>query len=57
MYNFKIKDFDRKSYMQVKNLSQEFIDAFKLEYSRLVESGQNKKTLLERIRKALSFHL
>ena len=37
--------------------SPEFIEAFKLEYSRLVESGQNKRTLFERMRKALTFHL
>jgi len=47
----------RSFYPRRFELSKEFIDAFKLEYSRLTESGQNKKTLLERIRKALSFHL
>ena len=47
----------RSFYPRKFELSKEFIDAFKLEYSRLVESGQNKKTLLERIRKALNFHL
>ena len=36
---------------------KEFLEAFKLEYSRLVESGQNKRTLFERMRKALTFHL
>jgi len=45
---FKIKDFDRKSYMQVKNLSQEFIDEYlglyinsknRLMNSLLIESG------------------
>tara|TARA_R110002020_G_scaffold332532_1_gene547944 strand:+ start:420 stop:611 length:192 start_codon:yes stop_codon:yes gene_type:complete len=39
------------------DLSPEFVEAFKLEYSRLIESGQNKRTLFERIRKALTFHL
>ena len=47
----------RSFYPRKFELSTEFLDAFKLEYSRLVEGGQNKKTLLERIRKALSFHL
>lgn len=47
----------RSFYPRKFELSQEFIDAFKLEYGRLVESGQNRKTVLERIRKALSFHL
>ena len=45
---FKIKDFDRKSYMEVRNLTQEFIDDFlglyinpknRLMNSLLVESG------------------
>ena len=34
----------RSFYPRKFELSQEFIEAFKLEYSRLVESGQNKKT-------------
>ena len=47
----------RSFYPRRFELSKEFLEAFKLEYSRLVEGGQNRKTLLERIRKALSFHL
>ena len=47
----------RSFYPRKFELSREFLDAFKLEYSRLIESGQNRKTLLERIRKALSFHI
>jgi hypothetical protein len=47
----------RSFYPRKFELSQEFIDAFKLEYSRLAEAGQNRRTLLERIRKALTFHL
>ena len=47
----------RSFYPRKFDLSPEFIEAFKLEYSRLVESGQNKRTLFERMRKALSFHL
>ena len=47
----------RSFYPRKFELSQEFIDAFKLEYSRLLEAGQNRRTVLERMRKALSFHL
>jgi hypothetical protein len=47
----------RSFYPRKFDLSPEFIEAFKLEYSRLVESGQNKRTLFERMRKALTFHL
>jgi len=47
----------RSFYPRKFELSQEFIDAFKVEYSRLLEAGQNRRTVLERIRKALSFHL
>ena len=47
----------RSFYPRKFDLSPEFIEAFKLEYSRLVESGQNKRTLFERIRKALTFYL
>ena len=47
----------RSFYPRKFDLSPEFVEAFKLEYSRLVESGQNKRTLFERMRKALTFHL
>ena len=47
----------RSFYPRKFELSQEFVDAFKLEYSRLLEAGQNRRTVLERIHKALSFHL
>ena len=47
----------RSFYPRKFELSQEFIDAFKVEYSRLLEAGQNRRTVLERMRKALSFHL
>ena len=47
----------RSFYPRKFDLSPEFIEAFKLVYSRLIESGQNKRTLFERIRKALTFHL
>ena len=47
----------RSFYPRKFDLSPEFVEAFKLEYSRLLESGQNKRTLFERMRKALTFHL
>tara|TARA_R100000008_G_scaffold53517_1_gene32502 strand:- start:14760 stop:14951 length:192 start_codon:yes stop_codon:yes gene_type:complete len=47
----------RSFYPRKFDLSPEFIEAFKAEYSRLIESGQNKRTLFERMRKALTFHL
>ena len=47
----------RSFYPRKFDLSPEFVEAFRLEYSRLIESGQNKRTLFERIRKALTFHL
>ena len=47
----------RSFYPRKFDLSSEFIEAFKIEYSRLVESGQNRRTLFERMRKALTFHL
>ena len=47
----------RSFYPRKLDLSPEFIEAFKLEYTRLIEGGQNKRTLFERIRKALTFHL
>ena len=47
----------RSFYPRKLELSPEFIEAFKSEYSRLVEGWQNKRTLLERMRKALTFHL
>ena len=47
----------RSFYHRKLELSPEFLEAFKAEYARLVETGQNKRTLLERMRKALTFHL
>ncbi len=47
----------RSFYPRKLELSPEFLEAFKTEYSRLVENGQNRRTLLERMRKALTFHL
>ncbi len=47
----------RSFYPRKLELSPEFLEAFRAEYSRLLENGQNKRTLLERMRKALTFHL
>lgn len=38
-------------------LSKEFVEAFRKEYARLVESGENKKSLHNRLSKALRFHM
>ena len=47
----------RMFYPRNLELSKEFIEAFKKEYSKLVEQGENKKTLHTRMSKALRFHL
>ena len=47
----------RQFYPRNFELSQEFVDAFVREYKRLLESGQKKTTLLEKMSKALKFHL
>lgn len=52
-----IRTTRRQFYPRNFELSQEFLDAFKLEYKRLLESGQQPKALLEKINKALRFHV
>lgn len=52
-----IKVTRRQFYPRNFELSQEFVDAFKAEYTRLKESGQRPKSLLEKINKALKFHI
>ena len=47
----------RMFYPRNLELSKEFVEAFKREYSRLSESGENKKNLHSRMSKALRFHL
>lgn len=47
----------RQFYPRNFELSNEFINAFKAEYKRLIESGQTPKTLMEKLNKALKFHL
>lgn len=39
------------------SLSEDFINAFHREIDRLQEEGQNPKNLLERVNKALHFHI
>lgn len=52
-----IRTVRRQFYPRNFELSQEFIEAFKTEYKRLMESGQRPKALLEKINKALKFHV
>lgn len=52
-----IRTVRRQFYPRNFELSQEFLDAFKLEYKRLLESGQRPKALLEKMNKALKFHV
>jgi hypothetical protein len=52
-----IKTTRRMFYPRNFDLSEDFINAFKLEYKRLLEGGQRPKALLEKINKALKFHL
>tara|TARA_R110002167_G_scaffold267507_1_gene474133 strand:- start:373 stop:585 length:213 start_codon:yes stop_codon:yes gene_type:complete len=52
-----IKVTRRQFYPRNFGLSEEFLSAFKVEYKRLLESGQRPKALLEKMNKALKFHL
>ena len=52
-----LKTTRRQFYPRNFELSEEFLNAFKSEYKRLLESGQTSKTLLEKINKALRFHV
>ena len=52
-----IKTTRRQFYPRNFELSEEFLGAFKIEYKRLLESGQRPKALLEKINKALRFHV
>ena len=52
-----IKTVRRQFYPRNFELSSEFVDAFKNEYKRLLEGGQRPKALLEKINKALKFHI
>lgn len=52
-----IKTVRRQFYPRNFELSQEFVDAFKVEYKRLLQGGQKPKALLEKMNKALKFHI
>jgi hypothetical protein len=52
-----IKTTRRQFYPRNFELSEDFVNAFKAEYRRLAESGQRPKALLEKINKALKFHV
>lgn len=47
----------RLFYPRGMKLSQDFVNAFHREYDRLVGEGQNPKSLLERVSKAMRFHV
>lgn len=51
-----IKVTRRQFYPRNFELSNEFVDAFKVEYKRLLEAGQSPRKVLEKINKALKFH-
>lgn len=52
-----IKVTRRQFYPRNFELSEDFVNAFKVEYKRLLEGGQRPKALLEKINKALKFHI
>lgn len=47
----------RLFYPRGMKLSEDFVNAFHREYDRLVSEGLNPKTLIERVGKAMSFHV
>jgi len=47
----------RMFYPRNLELSPDFVEAFRKEYSRLVENGENKKSLHARLAKAVRFHM
>lgn len=47
----------RLFYPRGMNLSEQFINAFHREYDRLIGEGLNPKTLVERVGKAMKFHI
>ncbi len=52
-----IRTVRRQFYPRNFELSEDFVNAFKAEYNRLMESGQRPKALLEKMNKALKFHI
>lgn len=53
---FKPLTQNRVFYPRNMKLSEDFINAFHREYDRLVDEGQNPKSLVPRFGKALKFH-
>ena len=51
-----LKFFKRVFYPRNLKLSEEFVNAFKKEYKRLIDEGHNSKRILDLISKALVFH-
>ena len=47
----------RQFYPRNFELSEDFITAFQREYGRLNEAGQRPNTLIERMSKAMKFHI
>jgi len=51
-----IKTVKREFYPKNFRLSEEFVKAFRSEYTRLVKEGNHPRKVLARINKALLFH-
>lgn len=47
----------RHFYPRNLKLSEDFINAFRSEYTRLIDEGQDERRLLDRVGKALRFHV
>ena len=54
---YKPRPMPRMFYPRGMKLSEDFINAFHREYDRLVHEGVNPKTLVERVSKAMKFHV
>lgn len=52
-----IKTVKRSFYPRNFQLSEDFVNAFKLEYKRLLDEGVDPAKVLSRISKALLFHV
>ena len=54
---FKPIPMKRLFYPRGMKLSEDFVNAFHREYDRLMSEGQNPRSLLERVNKAMRFHV
>jgi len=52
-----LKTQSRLFYPRNLKLSEEFIKSFKEEYNRLLKEGNHPKKIMEKISKALKFHI